>query len=143
MAYLNTCGIGESINGVCVSRAQETITYDLKQTSWSIYFQCPRTADIICFEQGEFMARTPVFSVLKRFSSFRMTIHHEAKDEWKKGANGQYEKITASVILRSTSRTDLIKFLWSCNAVSYDATAAPATRPRTATLDVPLLGFGV
>ena len=89
MQYLNTCGIGESINGVCVSRAQETITYDLKQTSWSVHFQCPRNAASICFKQGEFMARPPVFSVLKRLSPFRMTIHHEAKDEWKKGANGQ------------------------------------------------------
>jgi hypothetical protein len=139
MQYLDACRIGESINGVCISRAQASIEYNLKQTSWSVHFQCPRNAGGICFGRGEFMARPPVFSVLKRFSYFRMTIHHEAKDEWKKGANGQYEKITASVILRSTSRTDLLEFLYQCRDVAYDATAAPSTRPRTETIVEPLL----
>ena len=49
------------------------------------------------------------------------------------------KKITASVILRSTSRTDLLEFLYQCRDVAYDATAAPSTRPRTETIVEPLL----
>ena len=145
--YFERVSIGTMINGVCIERTQETISYDLRRRPWEIYFQCPQEGDNIRFAEGLFIERATIFSVFKKYSAFRMSVKPEPTDEWRRLAGGQYEKVSASMVSKSKSGTDMHKVLWHVGEINLqkgadtdDAAPMPVVRPRTTTINEPVLG---